>query len=119
MLLAAFWILTAAVILGMGLSLFHLGLVSWRSRVIAALHSVAGAAGLSVLIWALQGPVHGFANGVESFGEIAAFGAGAALAIGAVFVLFPRSLGRGWLIGVHATLGIAAFVFLSGYVLLG
>ena len=119
MLLAAFYIWAAAVIVGMVLSLFHLGLVSWRSWVVAAIHGGAGAVGLGTLIWALQAPAQGFAHGVQSFGKIAAVLAAAALLIGSFFLFSAGARMRGWLIGAHATLGIAAFVFLSGYVLLG
>jgi hypothetical protein len=119
MLLTAFYILSAAVVLGLGLSLFHLGVVPWRSWIVAALHGVVAATGLGVLVFALKGPVRGFAHGVDSFGEIAALLAAAALLLGSIFLFFPKTSRHGWLIGAHATLGIAAFVFLSGYVLLG
>jgi hypothetical protein len=121
MLLAAFCTLTVAVILGLGLSLFHLGVVRWRSWIFGALHGVIGAMGLGILAFALKGPAHGFANGVQSFGKIAAITAAAALVGGCVYVLLPEMSRRGTnvLIGAHATLGIAAYVFLSGYILLG
>lgn len=119
MLLAAFWIWTAAVVLGMGVSLFHLGLLPRRSWIVAAMHGIAAAIGLGVLPVALRGPMHGFAHGVESFGEIAALIAAGALVVGCAFLIFPRALARGWMIGAHATLGIAAYVFLAGYLLLG
>jgi hypothetical protein len=119
MLLAAFYLMSAAVMLGMGLSLFHLGVVSWRSWIVAALHGMAGAIGLGVLIFALKGPAYGFANGVESFGKIAVILAAVALAGGIIILFRPAFARRGWPIGAHATLGIAAYVFLSGYLLLG
>ncbi len=119
MLLAAFYVLSAAVVTGLALSLFHLGVVPRRSWIVAALHGVIAAAGLGLLIFALRGPVHGFSHGVQSFGEIAAILAAAALVLGCVFLFFTKVSRRGWPIGMHATLGIAAYVFLSGYVLLG
>ncbi len=120
MLLAAFYILLAAVVLGMGASLFHLGLVPRRSWIVAALHGIVAVTGLGVLVFALiKSPAHGFANGVQSFGEFAAILVAAALAFGCGFLFFPQSARRSWIIGAHATLGIAAFVFLSGYLALG
>jgi hypothetical protein len=119
MLLMAFYVLSAAVVMGLGLSLFYVGLIQWRSWIVAALHGVIAAAGLGILVFALRGPAHGFSHGVQSFGEIAAILAAATLVFGCIFLFFPRVSRRGWLIGAHATLGIAAYVFLSGYVLLG
>jgi hypothetical protein len=115
----SFYILSIVVVLGLSLSLFHLGLVRRRWRRVGVLHGLTGAVGLGVLLFALRGPPRGFAHGVQSFGEIAAILAAAGLAAGGIFFFFPRAARGGWLIGAHATLGIAAFVFLSGYLLLG
>src|ERR1700744_1443526 len=119
MLLAAFYVLSVAVMIGAGLSLFHLGIVAWRSWIVAALHGVIATAALGILIFALRGPAHGFAHGVQSFGEIAAVLAAAALIIGGALLGFPQITRRSWVIGGHATLGIAAFAFLSAYLALG
>jgi hypothetical protein len=119
MLTVAFATLAVAVLLGLGLSLFHLGLMRrrwWRAGIV---HGVIGAVGLGVLVFALNGPPRGVAHGVESFGIIAAILAALALTVGSIFFFFPKAARGGWLIGAHATLGIAAFVFLSGYLLLG
>ena len=119
MLTIAFYFLSAAVVLGLTLSLFHLGLMRRRWWRVGIVHGVIGAIGLGVLLFALQGPARGFANGVEYFGTIAAVLAALALIAGGVFFFFPRAARGGWLIGAHASFGIAAFVFLSGYLLLG
>ena len=121
MLLAAFTTMTVAVLLGLALALFYLGITPWRSWIVGALHGVVGATGLGLLAFALKGPVRGATHGVQSFGKFAAIGVAATLVIGLVFVLLPVASRRGTnvLIGAHATLGIAAYVFLLGYVLLG
>jgi hypothetical protein len=115
----AFTLLSIAVLLGLALSLFHLGLMRRRWWRVGMVHGVIGAIGLGVLLFALQEPPRGVAHGVQSFGTIAAVLAALALIAGGVFFFFPRAARGGWLIGAHASLGIAAFVFLSGYLLLG
>ena len=116
-----FYILSAALLLGLTLSLFYLGIVRVRLWWLAAVHGTLGAAGFGALIFAWNGRAQDVARGVEGFGKLAAILAGVTLAIGVTILLLPTFGHRrpNWVIGAHATMGIAAYVFLLAYVALG
>jgi hypothetical protein len=122
MLVAACYILWAALTLGVILGFFHLRGGRMPNRMIGAVHGIVAALGLGVLVFALKfGIVRGARYGVASFGLMAAILAGLALTIGVVFLLLPAARRRGtnWILGAHATLGAAACIFLLAYVSLG
>jgi len=120
MLSLSFLLLTAAALIGGILSASHLkgGRPAWPW---GALHGVVATLGLVTLLLALRGPPRGVAMGVASFGVIAAGLAGTALLVG-LGILLARTRRRqvaGLLIGVHATVAIAAVVILAAYALMG
>jgi hypothetical protein len=122
MLVAACYVLWAALTLGVVLGFFHLRGGRMPNWMIGAVHGIAGALGLGILVFALKsGVVQGAQFGVESFGKFAAFLAAITLAAGVMFVLLRRVLRRNtyWLLGMHATLGAAACILLLAYVSLG
>jgi hypothetical protein len=101
------------VIAGSGLGLLFLRSGERRPR-IAVVHGLVGAAGLAMLLLALQGPRRGDAMGVGSFGTVAAVLFG----IGIVFGLLGNRL-KGLPLAVHATLAITAYTFFLAWVSLG
>jgi hypothetical protein len=123
MLVSAFIILGAAILLGSVLAVLHLrmegaAIPPWP---FAALHGLLGIGGLCCLGLALRGPPRGLDQGTASFGIIAA-----ALIISAALagagLLAARVLKRriaGILIGIHATLAVSGFVILVAYVFSG
>jgi hypothetical protein len=117
MLTLAFWILAATVVLGSGLAFAHLRASRLPPWPVGALHGVAGATGLAVLIMALQGPARGAEYGVSSFGPAAALVA-LALLMGLVVLLLARRFKRtsGLAIAIHSTIAVTAFVLLLAYV---
>ena len=79
---------------------------------VGILHGLLGAAGFGLLIAALQGPRHGDAMGVGSFGIAASVLFGIALAFGP-FISFVRKRTprvADLLLATHATIAITAFV---------
>ena len=118
MLLAAFAILCAAVLLGSTLAI--LGLRGPRAALpvpLTAVHGLFALGGFVCLLIGLQGPPRGAAEGVGSFGMVAAAMLALALAAGGC-ALGSRLLKTpltGLLVGVHATLAVAGFVFLTAY----
>jgi hypothetical protein len=120
MLNAAFIVLAIAVLLGSVLAVLHLregtAPPPWLFGV---LHGLIAIAGLGLLALALRGPPRGVAEGVGSFGTIAAMLLGLAALIG-LMQLAARLRQRwlsGALIGAHATLAIGGFIVLLVYVL--
>jgi len=119
-------ILAAAVLLGAILATLHLRadgasrLPSWFLGPAGAMHGLLGAAGLAVLVLALQGPVRGAATGTASFGTIAAILLATAFAAGLGIALahLRRARPPGALIGLHALLAISGVVILAAYILL-
>jgi hypothetical protein len=123
MLNAAFFILAAAVLLGVLLAVLYLrgeGAVAapWP---LAALHAGVALGGFVCLLFGLRGPARGAETGTASFGVMAALLIAAAAIMGGVLFMMHRPGRRlsGTLIGVHATLAIAGFVILAGYVFAG
>ncbi|MGN6147887.1 MAG: hypothetical protein ACTHPD_05050 [Rhizomicrobium sp.] len=117
MLLPAFYILTAAVLLGAFIALSYLGLIRWRWWP-GLIHGVLGAAGLLLLFLSLGGPPRGVEFGVQSFGTIAAVTGTAGLLLGLIIAAlnFFAKRRAGWLAGAHVTVAIAAWLFLMAYV---
>jgi hypothetical protein len=119
MLIAAFIVLTGAVLLGAGLALAHLrseaaAPVPWW---LGALHALLGLGGLGLLALALRGPAHGLEQGTASFGTISAtLIVLAALFGGLILRRRFRHQHAGTLIGIHATLAVSGFVVLAAYV---
>jgi hypothetical protein len=118
MLTLAFWILAATVVLGSGLAFAHLRASRLPPWPVGALHGVAGATGLAVLIMALQGPARGAEYGVSSFGPAATALVALALLMGLVVLLLARRFKRtsGLAIAIHSTIAVTAFVLLLAYV---
>jgi hypothetical protein len=122
MLNATFIVLAFAVLLGSVLAVLHLregaAPPPWP---FGALHGLIAIAGLGMLAFALRGPPRGVAQGVGSFGTIAAALLALAALIG-LMQLAARLRQRrlpGTLIGAHATLAVGGFVILLVYLLAG
>lgn len=121
MLFLAFWVLAAAVVLGIVLALLHIrpgrGAAPWQ---LGAIHGIIGASGLALLVLALRGPPRGTIYGIAPFGVVSAVLFALALLAG---LLVLRHLRRGrhpvTLIGAHAMIAISAFVVLAAYVAIG
>jgi hypothetical protein len=122
MLIAAFVILAAAVLLGSWLAVLYLrtegGAPSWT---LAALHGSLAIAGLGCLALALRGPPRGLDQGMASFGLIAAVLMASAAVLGAGFLAtrLRQRQPAGMAVAVHATLAVSGFVILAVYVLAG
>jgi hypothetical protein len=117
MLLPAFYLLTAAVLIGSVVALSYLGLMRWRWWP-GAIHGALGTAGLVILFFSLGGPPRGVEFGVQSFGVIAAALATAGLLIGLGFAALNVFAKKrvAWLVGAHVTIAIAGYFFLMAYV---
>lgn len=119
MLVAAFWLLSATVALGLGAAL---GLAKgWTGRRLGwlpgALHGLAGLSGAALLLASLGGPARGLQLGMGQFGLVAAAMVGVGLLIG--LGLLARNLaGRPapvLVVGLHATIAIMGYVVLVAY----
>ncbi len=115
----AAYLLTAAVLAGLGLSVLANTRPS-RARVWlpGALHGVVGAAGFALLVAGVaSGPVRGAQQGASSFGTAAAglvaggLALGTMLAVGRLRAKPPAML----VVALHATLGVAGLVMLAAY----
>lgn len=118
MLLLSAILLTATVLLGLGL----LGLYQWMRPagwfwLPGAAHGLMGVAGFAVLLASLGGPPRGGRLGVGAFGMIAAVLF--ALALAAAPLVFAARVRRSALsplaIGLHATLAVAGITILAAY----
>jgi len=116
----AFWLVTAAVIIGVAMAVHYFS----RERLLAirwvpTLHGALAALGLVALIIALVG---GSASGPDRYGTDSFAPAAAGLAVLAVIAGLTVTLrGHGGrkvstLIGVHATFAVIAYVLLLGFV---
>ena len=114
----AFFALTGAVALGLGLALNRLRGEGPRRPALALLHGAFGLTGLGLLLAVLQGPRRGVAMGVGSFGMAAAVLFGIALLAGpAVPLLFRRAPGlSGLALAVHAICGISGFTLFLAWI---
>jgi|SRR5690348_6481454 len=117
MLHLSFYLLTAAVLIGLVLALFYVGLLPRRSWIAGGVHAALAATGLVLLILSLGGAARGADYGVQSFGAIAAVIATTALLIGLTFAGLQIFAKRrvNWLVGAHVTIGITAYFFLMAY----
>lgn len=116
-LIVAFYLLTAAVLLGAFIALSYAGLIRWRWWP-GVIHGALGATGLAILLFSLGGPPRGVEFGVQSFGLIAAALVVAGLLIGLGFAALNLFAKRRvtWLVGAHVTVAIAGYFFLMAYV---
>ena len=120
MLIVAFVILGAAMLLGSVLAVLHTregaAPPPWR---LGALHGLIAIGGLACLGLALRGPPRGLDQGTGSFGMIAAVLVALAAVAGVALLSarFRRRRLSGTLIGVHATLAVSGFVVLIVYVM--
>lgn len=119
MLISAFALLGAAVLLGSALAVLHLrsdGTVAPAS--LSGSHGMLAITGFICLLIGLQGPPRGAAEGAGAFGIVAAVLLALALIAGGALLTSRIRKRRvaGLLVGVHATLAIAGFVFLAAYV---
>jgi len=123
-LIASFLLLGTAVALGSTLAVLHLRAEGAAAppRLLSGLHGFLALGGFSCLLLAtLGGPEHGLETGTASFGAIAAVLIALAAVAGSG-ILILRLLKRrftGLLIGVHATLAVSGFVFLTAYIFVG
>jgi hypothetical protein len=121
MLSLALALLSLAVLIGVAISIRFLCDRRLPSCAIGAVHGLLGASGLCALIFALVGGVGvGDRYGTASFGPAAAILVALAALAGAGIALVGRRTARtiGWLIGVHASLAVTAYVLLLAYVFL-
>lgn len=116
-LIVAFYLVTAAVLLGAVIALSHLGLIRWRWWP-GVIHGAIGATGLAILFFSIGGPPRGAEFGVQSFGLIAAVLATVGLFIGLSFAALNLLVKKrvAWLVGAHVTVAMAAYLFLLAYV---
>ncbi len=119
MLIWAAYLLSAAVLGGLGLILLSNTAPS-RARVWwpGAVHGAAGAAGFGLLVAGVAaGPVRGVAQGASSFGPAAAGLVAGGLALGVLLLIgrLRRQMPAMLVLGLHATLGVAGLVMLAAY----
>lgn len=124
----AFWLWCAAVAIGIAmatrfLSARHL----MAARAVPAVHALFGLAGLAALIFGLSQGISQAADryGTSAFAPAAAILVAIAAGFGLAAVLRGRPRGDkpgrnpGFLLAVHASLAVTAFVLLLGYMSLG
>jgi hypothetical protein len=120
MLIAAFYALGTAVLLGSVLAVWNL-----RPRTaappwpLAALHALVAIGGLVGLAFALRGPPRGLDQGTGSFGIISTMLIALAALVGGHMLVgrLRQQRPASTLIGIHAMLAISGFVILIAYVL--
>ncbi len=123
MLVAAFFILAVAVLLGSVLAGLHLqtegrARAPWR---LAGPHGLLGISGLCCLALALRGPPQELAQGTTFFGTTAATLITMAALVGVALLaarIFKTRIPE-IMIGIHATLAVSGFVILAAYVFVG
>ncbi|HVY15266.1 MAG TPA: hypothetical protein VHB27_08565 [Rhodopila sp.] len=118
---AATWVITLAVIAGTLLAFWHLRAAEGIRRPPAwagMAHGLAGAVGLGLLLLALRGPARGAAEGTGSFGRIAAWLFGGALAVG-LAVWARRRRGPMLTVLLHTALAVTGWVVLLAWAVLG
>ena len=123
MLIAAFYALGTAVLLGCVLAVWNLrprtAPPPWPLAALHALHALVAIAGLLCLALALRGPPRGLDQGTTSFGLISAVLIALAALVGGRMLVerLRKRRPASTLIGVHAMLAIGGFVILIAYVL--
>ncbi|HUB12276.1 MAG TPA: hypothetical protein VMB34_09985 [Acetobacteraceae bacterium] len=116
-------LLVLAACIGLALATLHLTAARLRPLrwPVWAMHGLLGAAGFSVLLLCLGGPPRGAAMGVAGFGRVAAILLGLTLLAG-LEILFERLRHHRLpvlMVGLHATLAIAALTVLAAYTVVG
>lgn len=116
----AFWILTAAVAIGVVMAIRYAGRERlMASRLAPSLHGLFAACGFLLLAIGLTdgAPAPDDRYGTGGFGPAAAALAAVALVIGFIVTLRGRAPGRrvGFLIGTHATVAVIAYVLLLAF----
>jgi hypothetical protein len=111
----AVWVLSLAVVAGIVLALWHLRATDNASLPplpAGIAHGVVGAAGLVILLLALQGPSRGVEAGAGSFGATAA-----ALLTGTVVtgIVMLRQRNKSVTMTIHAGLAITGYVLLLAW----
>jgi hypothetical protein len=115
MLVPAFALLCAAVLIGAGLAVAYLRGPQAKPphRAVALVHGMLGGAGLAALLAALRHGLPQTGMGTSGFGAITAALLAAAFALGlALAVTWRWRRPSGALVGAHASLAIAGFVVL-------
>jgi hypothetical protein len=120
MLGASLLLVSAGVLLGLGLvSIAMIGneVLSRRVIPVAHVHGAVGLLGVAALLLALRGPTRGTHSGAGSFGVIAAVLLASALLLGSLILAahLRRRPVSALAIGLHASLGVAGFVILAAY----
>jgi hypothetical protein len=107
------------VALGVTLALRYLRGGRWPA--IGVVHGLSGAAGLCLLVIALQGPRRGDAMGVGSFGAAAAVLLAIALTFGLAIPVAHKRAPRaaGIVLAIHASLAITGSVLYLAWVSIG
>jgi hypothetical protein len=119
MLILSLATLSLAAVLGLALALLHMRPAGLPQRWPGAVHGTLGALGFLALLSGARASAHGAAEGVGSFGDIAAVLLALALAAGlTVLVLLRRGRrgAAGVMIALHATVAILGYVILATYV---
>jgi hypothetical protein len=123
MLLISFIVFTVVVLLGCALAVLHLRSngATTPTRPLASLHGLLAIVGLCCIALALRGPPRGLAQGMASFGVIAAtlIALAVLVGVGLLATHFLKKRITGVMIGIHATLAVSGFVILAAYVFAG
>jgi hypothetical protein len=123
MLLIAFIVFVVVVLLGCALAVLHLrsNRAATPPSPLAALHGFLAIVGLCCLALAPRGPPRGLAQGMASFGVIAAtlITLAALVGVGLLATHILKKRITGGMIGIHATLAVSGFVILAAYVFAG
>jgi hypothetical protein len=123
-LIASFLLLGTGVVLGSTLAVLYLRTAGAAAPpwLLSGLHGFLALGGFGCLLLAtLGGPERGLETGTASFGAVAAVLIALAAVAGSgilVLRLLKKRL-TGLLIGVHATLAVSGFIFLTAYIFVG
>jgi hypothetical protein len=119
---AAFYILSAALVIGAGLAIFYMRGAEAKPPhwIILLAHGGLGAAGLIVLLASLRRGLPATGMGISGFGPAAAGLFALALALGLMLAgaSWRNRRPAGALVGAHATCAIAGFVVLLALIAL-
>lgn len=113
------WLLTAGVLLGLVLVAISQTIPPTRQAWWpGALHGAVGIAAFILLLLGLRGPPRGVQQGSGAFGLVAAALLAVALLLGSLMAVsrMRRRPPAMLVIGIHATVGVAALVMLAAYV---
>ena len=116
--IVAAWVLTVTALLGVAVLLLPLYRPALASSWLpGAVHGVCGVSGVLLLALSLGGPRRGVSMGAGSFGVVAAWLFGAALALAALMAAarLRRRPPSALAIGLHATLAVGGLTLLAAY----